>query len=126
MHISTLIYEFIGSAIPPISVIALLLLTPFVREWLLKRVAGHAQAKFNEQLEATKFDFGKQIENLKHEMGLQAEQTKSELRKSEEAFKSQLQVNERYAKLLTETTLAMRSSRDEALHARRLKAVEQL
>jgi len=77
---------------------------PAFREGIGKYIAGFAQSHFDEKIE----------------------KLKSELRRGEEKFANELRSNEQQFKSLTEVTLSLRSSRQTALDARRLQAVEKL
>jgi hypothetical protein len=77
---------------------------PAVREAAGKYVGGFVQHHFDQR-----------IENLR-----------SDLRRSEEKFAAELRTNEQQLRSLAETALSLRSTRQMALDARRLQAVEKL
>jgi len=92
------------TVIASVAAIASPLAVPAIREAVGKYVAGFVQHRFD-----------KRIENLK-----------SDLRRSEEKFAADLRVNEQQLRSLADTTLSLRSSRQAALDARRLEAVEKI
>jgi hypothetical protein len=80
------------------------LAVPAFRETIGRYVAGFVQHHFDERIE----------------------KLRSELRRSEEQFAADLRANEQRFRSLADTALSLRSSRQEALDARRLQAVEKL
>jgi hypothetical protein len=96
----TWILTVLGSA----AVLILPLAIPMWRDTVGKYLAGLVQRRFDEQME----------------------RLRSDLRKTEESFRSDLRAKEHQIKSLSDTTLALRSSRQTALDARRLVAVERL
>ncbi|MBN1916711.1 MAG: hypothetical protein JW889_02280 [Verrucomicrobia bacterium] len=63
---------------------------------------------------------------MQHHFDERLEGLKSQLRKAEETFKNELRQKEQQIRTLVDTTLSQRSSRQTALDARRLQAVEKL
>jgi len=81
-----------------------LLLIPAVRTAVGKYLSGFVQNYFDQKIEKVRSDF----------------------RQSEEKFASDLRASEQKIRLLAETTLSLRSTRQVALDSRRLQAVEKL
>lgn len=98
------IWTWVSSVISTAVILILVISIPAVRAAIGKYVAGFVQNYFDQR-----------IENLRHE-----------LRCSEEKFASYLRTNEQQLRSLTETALSLRSTRQAALDARRLQAVEKL
>jgi hypothetical protein len=63
---------------------------------------------------------------VSHHFDRQIEELKSDLRRSEEKLASELRANEQQLRSLTEVALSLRTTRQAALDARRLMAVEKL
>lgn len=80
------------------------LAVPFIRETVGKYIAGLVQHRFDQRIETLK----------------------SELRRTEDKFSADLRANEQKIRSLTDAALSLRSSRQAALDARRLQAVEKL
>jgi hypothetical protein len=95
---------WILTIVGPAFVLALPLAVPIVRETLAKYIGGFVQLHFDERIE----------------------KLKSELRQNEERLAADLRSNEQQLRSLMEVTLSLRSSRQAALDARRLQAVEKL
>ena len=63
---------------------------------------------------------------IQHHFDQEIEKLKSDLRRSEDKFSAELRANEQRLKSLSDTALSIQSTRQVALDARRLKAVEKL
>ena len=63
---------------------------------------------------------------VQHHFDREIEKLKSDLRRSEDKFSADLRANEQRLKSLSDTALSIQSTRQMALDARRLKAVEKL
>lgn len=100
IDVETWLASFFGT---PIAIL-LLLAFPSVRSFVGKYFASLMQLHFDQR-----------IEHLK-----------SELRRSEQQFEAELNENDRQLRALTDVTLSLRSTRQAALDARRLEAVEKL
>jgi hypothetical protein len=99
-EISKWLLTVIGSAF----LLAAPLAVPAIREAIGKYIAAFVQHHFDERIE----------------------KLRSELRRSEEKFAAELRTNEQQLRSLTDAALSLRSSRQAALDARRLQAVEKL
>jgi hypothetical protein len=100
MHVWTWVLTICGAA----ATLAAPLLVPGFREAIGRYIAGFVQHHFNERIE----------------------KLRSELRQSETKFAAELRSNEQQLKSLSDAALSLRSSRQTALEARRLRAVEKL
>jgi hypothetical protein len=96
----TWILTILGTA----TALAAPLAVPAIRETVGKYIAGFVQHRFDARIETLK----------------------SELRLTEEKFAADLRANEQQLRLLADSALSLRSSRQAALDARRLQAVEKL
>jgi hypothetical protein len=74
------------------------------RDAIAKFIAAFVQNRFDERIE----------------------RLRSDLRRTEEAFKREIEAGEKKINTLVETTLSLRTSRQSALQARQLTAVERL
>ncbi|NGO51564.1 hypothetical protein [Allomesorhizobium camelthorni] len=97
-------WTWVLTVLGTVATILLPLAVPAIRAAVGKYVAGFVQHHFDQRIETLK----------------------SELRRSEEQFTADLREKDRQLRTLTDTTLSLRSTRQMALAARRLQAVEQL
>lgn len=98
------IWTWVLTVLSTIVAIVSPLAVPAIREALGKYVARFVQHHFDQQIE----------------------KLKSELRRSEEKFAADLRIKEQQLRSLADTALSLRSTRQIALDARRLAAVEKL
>ena len=98
--ISTWAFSVLGT----VATVVIALAVPAIRALVGKYVAGIVQHHFDHRIEILK----------------------SDLRRSEEKFAADLKNNEQQLRTLAETALSLRSTRQAALDARRLMAVEKL
>jgi hypothetical protein len=96
--------DYLIGTLTPLIVAALTLTAPPIREALAKYIAGYVQHGFTEKIELLK----------------------SDLRQREEVVRAELRANEQQIKSLTDTALSLRTTRQAALEARRLQAIEKL
>ncbi|WP_163268740.1 hypothetical protein [Chelativorans alearense] len=101
---SSTIWTWVLMVLGTVATILLPLAVPAIRVAVGKYVAGFVQHHFDQQIETLK----------------------SELRRSEEQFAADLRERDRQLRTLSDTTLSLRSTRQMALDARRLQAVEKL
>jgi len=92
------------AVVSPVALGAIALAVPAIREALGRYVARFVQHHFDERIE----------------------KLKSDLRRSEEKFAADLRANHQQLASLANVTLSLRTSRQAALDARRLQAVERL
>lgn len=98
------VWQSIISSVLTIAPIILLLMFGSVRNAIAKYIAGFVQNRFDTK-----------IEKLKSDLSIEREK-----------YAANLRDNEQRIRILTETTLSLRSNRLAALDARRLQAVETL